>query len=98
MEYITICNLVMDCDNKLLKGGLTNPVACGLRQTGAENGCMETRQGDGGQRYALGVRMPTCVFVCQQIFLLDSVAFLSSFHCPKTTRLTVSEELFSNVP
>lgn len=22
----------MDCDNKLLKGGLTNPVACGLRQ------------------------------------------------------------------
>lgn len=37
MEYITICNLVMDCDKKLLKGGLTNPVACGLRQTVAEN-------------------------------------------------------------
>lgn len=74
----------MDCDNKLLKGGLTNPVACGLRQTGAENGCMETRQGDGGQRYALGVRMPMCVFVCQQIFLLE--IFLLSYHPPTVTK------------
>lgn len=34
----------MDCDKKLLKGGLTNPVVCGLRQTVAgrdeqERGC-----------------------------------------------------------
>ena len=49
MEYITICNLVMDCDNKLLKGGLTNPVACGLRQTEAENGWVGIGKGGGGK-------------------------------------------------
>lgn len=49
MEYITICNLVMDCDNKLLKGGLTNPVACGLRQTGAEMDAWKSeREKEGG--------------------------------------------------
>lgn len=49
MEYITICNLVMDCDKKLLKGDLTNPVACGLRQTGAKNGYVEISQEGGGR-------------------------------------------------
>lgn len=59
MEYITICNLVMDCDKKLLKGGLTNPVVCGLRQTVA--GRDEQEQGCAAwpwPRAGLGARQP----------------------------------------
>lgn len=74
----------MDCDNKLLKGGLTNPVACGLRQTGAENGWVASRQGDRGRRYVLGVWRP-CVHLYGggSVFLRGKDAFLSSFCCPK---------------
>ena len=63
MEYITICNLVTDCDDKLLKGGLTNPVACGLRQQELRTDEWKSDREMVGMRCVLGEGMPVAVYV-----------------------------------
>lgn len=35
-------------------------------------------------------------FMWGLVFLMGIVAFLSSLHCPKTTRLTILKELLTN--
>lgn len=66
----------MDCDNKLLKGGLTNPVACGLRQTEEwMSGNWKGRWREGGVSWGWGC---LCPFMGRSVFLWI-IAFLSFF-------------------
>lgn len=62
----------MDCDNKLLKEGLTNPVACGLRQTARRRD--EQKPGAGrGRSGVLGGEDHVCTYLgVSRVVLLPS--------------------------